>query len=65
MYTLTFEQADLVSGGDIFDNILKASGLFDLAESAYQDLKRAYEINRAAYGDDVANELLAAGGLGA
>lgn len=54
-----------VSGGSVFDAILKAKELMELAAEAYAALEEAYELNKAAYGEDVANELLAAGGLGA
>lgn len=54
-----------VNGGGVFDDILKAKELFELAAEAYAALKEAYEMNVAAYGEDHANALLAAGGLGA
>lgn len=58
MYELSKGDIESVSGGWIIDAI----------EGAYYALKLlegAYEANTAVWGEDVANELLAAGGLGA
>lgn len=65
MRDLTIDEAESVSGGGVFDDILKAKELLELAAEAYAALQEAYEMNVAAYGEDYANELLAAGGLGA
>ena len=62
---LTINEVESVSGGGVFDDILKAKELLELAAEAYAALQEAYEMNAAAYGEDYANELLAAGGLGA
>ena len=65
MRELSMDEVNNVAGGGFGDWLAGLELAKEVAESAYNLLEGAYNANSAVYGEDFANELLAAGGLGA